>query len=65
MLRVESGVPLVWDQGDGLFQFRKKDNWLAQMPAGWLTEDTKNVSTLKIEGFSLIVNESHKLRVPW
>jgi hypothetical protein len=62
-----SNRAFVWfgTRGDGVFQFGKKDNWLAQMPAGWLTEDTKDVSSLKLEGLSLIVNGSHRLKVPW
>jgi len=62
-----SNQAFVWfgTRGDGVFQFSKKDNWLAQMPAGWLTEDTKDVSSLKLEGLSLIVNGSHRLEVPW
>ena len=62
-----SNLTFVWfgTRGDGVFQFDKKNNWLAQMPAGWLTDDIKEVSSLKLEGSSLIVNGSHELKVPW
>jgi hypothetical protein len=51
-------------RGDGVFQFDINKDWLAQIPAGWLKEVT-DVTSLRFDGLSLIVNGSHKFKAPW
>jgi hypothetical protein len=52
-------------RGDGVFQYDKQRDYLAQIPPGWLAECPPDVSNLELRGERLVVNGTCDFKVPW
>ena len=62
-----SNQDYVWfgTRGDGVFQYDKRHEVLAQIPPGSLRDCPADVSTLELKGPKLVVNGTHEFEVPW